>query len=65
MPKLTKEQVIELGQAAGLDIDDTRAETIASRLMGVLEELDEIPDEALEGVEPTPIFVVEGGDSHA
>lgn len=65
MPKLTKEQVLELGRAAGLDIDETRADTIATRLTGVLEELDEITDEALAGVEPTPIFVVEGGESNA
>ena len=65
MPKLTKEQVLELGQAAGLSLDDERAETIASRLTGVLEELDDISDEALAGVEPAPVFVVEGEDTNA
>ncbi len=64
MPRLTKEQVLELGRAAGLDLDDERAETIASRLEGVLEGLEEISDEALEGIEPAPVFVVQREDTH-
>ena len=44
---------------AGLDVDDTRAETIASRLAAVMEELDEIPGEAIEGAEPALSFSIE------
>ena len=58
MDRLTKENVLELAVQAGLDVDDTRAETIASRLAAVIEELDAIPEEALEGVEPSLIFSI-------
>ncbi len=47
---------MELARAVGLRLDDKRAEAIASRMRGVLEELDSISDESLDGVEPLPIF---------
>lgn len=56
MAKLTKENVLRLAAQAGLDVDDTRAETIASRLAAVIDELDKIPAETLEGVEPALTF---------
>ena len=59
MSKLTKENVLQMAAQAGLDVDDRRAETIASRLGAVLEELDDIPGEALEGLEPALTFTVE------
>ncbi len=59
MAKLTKEDVMRLAAQAGLDVDDARAETIASRLSAVMEELDEIPEEALEGVQPALTFSIE------
>ena len=59
MDKLTKDDVLRLAAQAGLDVDDTRAETIASRLSSVLEELDEIPENAFEGVEPALTFSAE------
>lgn len=59
MDKLTKENVLQLAAQAGLDVDDARAETIASRLSAVLEELDEIPENALEGMEPALTFSAE------
>ena len=59
MDKLTKEDVMRLAAQAGLDVDDARAETIASRLSAVMGELDEIPGEALEGVQPALTFSIE------
>ena len=58
MTRLTKENVLQMAAQAGLDVDDTRAETIASRLGAVIEELDEIPAEALEDVEPALTFSI-------
>ena len=56
MDKLTKDDVLQLAAQAGLDVDDARAETIASRLSAVLEE---IQGNALEGVEPALTFSAE------
>ena len=64
MTDLSKDQIMHMARAAGLDIDAERAETIASRLSGVLAELDAIPDEALAKVEPLPIFTVEEASSN-
>ena len=52
MPDLTKADIYEMARAAGLVLDDARVETIASRLSGILTELDEIPTEKLMSVEP-------------
>jgi Asp-tRNA(Asn)/Glu-tRNA(Gln) amidotransferase C subunit len=57
MTKLTKAKVKRMAAESGLKLDDTRAETIASRLRAVLEELEAIPDEQLAGVEPLPVFL--------
>jgi hypothetical protein len=43
----------------GLELDESRARTIASRLTGIIEELDEIPDDLIESVEPAHRFDVE------
>ncbi len=56
MPDISKKQVYELAQLAGLRLDDARAETIASRLSGVLAELDMITADDLAAIEPAPIF---------
>lgn len=58
MDKLTKENVLKMAAQAGLVVDDARAETIASRLSAVMEELNEIPVGALEGVEPALTFSI-------
>ncbi len=58
MARLTKENVLRLAAQAGLVVDDARAETIASRLAAVMEELDEITAEALEVVEPALTFSI-------
>jgi len=42
----------------GLELDESRARTIASRLSGILEVLDEIPDDLLDSVEPAHRFEV-------
>jgi len=55
MADLSKEQVLELARAAGLRLDDARAEAIAARLTSVLNGLDELPDE----VEPLPVFTID------
>ena len=56
MPDLTVEDVRKLAETLGLELDESRARTIASRLSGVIEELDEIPDDLLESVEPAHRF---------
>ena len=56
--RTSPEQIIELARAAGLSVDEARAETIASRLGAALDELDEISDN-LAAVEPAPTFAVE------
>ena len=59
MVKLTKDDIMRLAAQAGLDVDDTRAETIASRLSAVIEELDEITESVLEGAQPALTFSAE------
>jgi hypothetical protein len=59
MAELSPQEVGELARAAGIELDDPRAATIAARMSAVLEELDTIPDEALAEVEPFVTFVVE------
>lgn len=56
MSELTVEDVFKLAETMGLELDESRARTIASRLSGVMEVLDEIPDELLESVEPAHRF---------
>ena len=41
MAKLSKDDVLRMASQAGLDVDDARAETIASRLGAVIEEWDD------------------------
>ena len=59
MPELTSEEVRLLAETMGLELDESRARTIASRLTGIIEELDEIPDDLIESVEPAHRFGVE------
>ena len=61
MVELDSGEVVELGKMAGLEIDDARARVIAGRLSGILAELDEIPDELIESVEPALSFDVDRG----
>ena len=59
MDQLTAEDVQELGRVVGLEIDETRAKTIASRQSGIVAELDEIPKHLLMSVEPAHVFSTE------
>ena len=56
MDELSPQQVRELARAAGIELDDDRANTIALRLGAVLDELAELPDDTLADVEPLPVF---------
>ena len=56
MSELSVEDVRKLAETMGLELDESRARTIASRLSGIMEVLDEIPDELLESVEPAHRF---------
>ena len=56
MPELTVEEVLQLAETMGLELDESRARTIASRLSGIIEELDDIPDDLLDSVEPAHRF---------
>ena len=52
---ISKEQVLELARAAGLEPGGSRAETIAARLGAALSELDLLAD-SLAQIEPAPRF---------
>jgi ribosomal protein L12E/L44/L45/RPP1/RPP2 len=65
MPNLSKADVFEIARAAGLEVDDARAETIASRLSGVLTELDDIPTDKLMSVEHAELFSVKKESDNA
>lgn len=59
MNQLNVEDVQELGRFVGLQIEDVAAKTIASRLSGIIAELDEIPEDLLMSVEPAHVFSTE------
>ncbi len=59
MPELTVEEVRTLAETLGLELYESRARTIASRLSGIIEELDEIPGDLLDSVEPAHRFETE------
>ena len=59
MNQLNVEEVQKLGRVLGLEIDDVRADTIASRLSGIVAELEEIPEDLLMSVEPAHVFSTE------
>ena len=56
MEDLPAERVQKLARLAGITMDARRAGVIASRLAGVLSELDQVSDEALSDMEPIAIF---------
>ena len=61
MAELSVDDVVKLGEQVGLEIEDSRARVIAARLSGILSELDEIPDDLIESVEPSHTFDVDRG----
>ena len=58
MTDLNRADIIEMARAAGLELDEVRADTIAARLSGILSELDQIPIENMMSAEPAQIFSV-------
>lgn len=64
MSSISREQVYQLAQLVGIELDDQRADTIAERLQAVLEELEAIPEEVLAEVEPSLVFVAQGEAQH-
>lgn len=61
MAELSVDDVVKLGEQVGLEIEESRARVIAARLSGILSELDEIPDDLIESVEPSHTFDVDRG----
>lgn len=59
--EIESSDVVGLGRQVGLEIEESRARVIAARLGGILSELDEIPDELIESVEPSHTFDVDRG----
>ena len=56
MAEITRRQARELATAAGIDLDDARADAVAARLNAVLDELGKLPAADLADVEPLPVF---------
>ncbi len=57
MADLTKEEVIALGHAVGLEIQDPDLTEVTYSLNALLEALDGINPPGLENVEPLPIIL--------
>lgn len=57
MPDLTKEEVIALGHAVGLEIQDPDLTEVTYSLNALLESLDQINPPGLDSVEPLPIIL--------
>ena len=55
--RTSRDEIIDMARAAGLSLDDARAETVAARLGAALDELDMISDN-LAAIEPAPTFAV-------
>ena len=56
--RTSRDEIMDLARAAGLSLDDARAETIAARLGAALDELDAVSHN-LAAIEPAPTFAVE------
>jgi hypothetical protein len=57
MADLTKEEVIALGHAVGLEIQDPDLTEVTYSLNALLESLDQINPPGLDSVEPLPIIL--------
>ncbi len=57
--KFGVKDIQEQARAMGLDVDESRAQTIALRLAGIIDELDMIPTDQLDTVEPAMEFHIE------
>ena len=58
MTEFTAEDVFRLANAIGLEVEESQAPLIASRLTGVAAEMNDAPDGALSRTEPAHIFSV-------
>lgn len=56
--RITSDTVRSLAKMAGLEIPDDRLEIITVRLQAIVEEMDQLDDEAMADVEPAFIFAV-------
>jgi hypothetical protein len=57
MADLTKEEIIALGHAVGLEIQDPDLTEVTYSLNALLESLDKINPPGLDSVEPMPIIL--------
>ena len=57
MADLTKDEVIALGHAVGLEIQDPDLTEVTHSLNALLESLDKINPPGLDSVEPMPIIL--------
>ena len=57
MVDLTKDEIIALGHAVGLEIEDPELTEVMYSLNALLESLDAINPPGLENVEPLPIIL--------
>ena len=57
MADLTKDEVIALGHAVGLEIQDPHLTEVTYSLNALLESLDKINPPGLDSVEPMPIIL--------
>ena len=57
MADLTKEEVVALGHAVGLEIQDPELTEVTYSLNAILEALDQINPPGLDDVEPLPIIL--------
>ena len=57
MADLTKDEIVALGHAVGLEIEDPELTEVMYSLNALLESLDAINPPGLENVEPLPIIL--------
>ena len=57
MADLTKEEIVALGHAVGLEIQDPELSEVTYSLNALLEALDGINPPELENIEPLPIIL--------
>ena len=57
MADLTKDEIVALGHAVGLEIKDPELTEVTYSLNAILEALDNINPPGLEDVEPLPIII--------
>ena len=58
---LSQEEVQRLAHGLGLTIPESDLEDVTARFTALMEELNKLQDLDLSGVDPSPIFPIEGG----